>query len=146
MKYQTLNERFPEIPVKKDGVSLTVPDMSFTPREIIQKFSRGEKVPLGFQGLYDSEDVVENDRFMATFDEDPQLREDDPTRDPSFDFGDYVEHKHALEQRNKERAQRSKVKKSFDSKRKASDEETSASASMKRETTSEEAKASPPGQ
>lgn len=146
MKYQTLSERFPEIPVVKDRESLTVPDMSFTPREIIQKFSRGEKVPLGFQGSYDSEDVVDNDRYMTTFDQDPQLREDDPTRDPSFDFGDYVEHKLALEERNRERARRSKVKKSLDSKRKASAEEASKSEPMKRETISEEAKASPPGQ
>ena len=54
--FQTLLDRFDPIPVKIPRDSETVPDMSYTPREILSKFSRGEKVPLGFNGLYDSED------------------------------------------------------------------------------------------
>lgn len=127
--FQTMFDPFEPIKVHKSRESQTVPDMSYTPREIIAKFSRGERVPLGFQGLYDPDDA-------SPF-------EDDPTRDPEFDFGDFVEEKHALEVRQYEKEQRSKVKKDFDSKREASAEELSASDAMKRETTSVEANPSP---
>ena len=40
--FQSVSKRFEPIKVKKSKQSITVPDMSFTPREIIQKFSRGE--------------------------------------------------------------------------------------------------------
>lgn len=141
--FQTISDRFEPIPVYKSKETETVPDMSFTPREIIQKFSRGEKVPLGFKGLYDSEDVVENDRFMSSFDEDPELRLDDPTRDPDFDFGDYTEEKIALQERQKAAKRQQMRKSAASSKRKASDEEPSASDSTKRATTSEEDTAPP---
>lgn len=143
--YQTVSKRFDRIPVVKSKKTETVPDMSFTPREIIQKFSRGEKVPLGFRGLYDSEDDVSNDRFMSTFDEDPELRLDDPTRDPNFDFGDYVEEKIALQERQKAAKRQQRSKGVVPSKRKASDEELSASDATKRATTSVEDTTPPPG-
>ena len=131
MKYQTQNNLFPPIKVVKSRESQTVPDMSYTPRQIIAKFSRGEKVPLGFNGLFDSEDPSDRlDQF------DPAIFEDDPTRDPSFDFGDYVEEKHALDERSAERSKRSKAKSLSNAKRKASYDEVSASDPRKRETTS----------
>lgn len=137
MNFQSNYNVFPNIPVIKSSESKTVPDMSFTPREIIQKFSRGEKVPLGFQGLYDSEDEELNGY-------DPTIFQDDPTRDPAFDFGDYTEEKHALEQRERlaaAAAQRGKG--SLDSKRKARSEELSGSDATRSETTSVEAKVPP---
>lgn len=133
MKYQSVSERFDPIPVFLSQKSKTVPDMSFTPREIISKFSRGERVPLGFEGLYDPEDA-------SPFD-------DDPTRDPEFDFGDYVEAKRELDEREAERrAQRDRAAKDKTlggSQRKASAEESSASEAMKRETTSGETQVRP---
>lgn len=131
-RFQSAVERFAPIPVLKSQTSETVPDMSFTPREIISKFSRGERVPLGFQGLYDDDDA-------SPFD-------DDPTRDPAFDFGDYVEEKHALEEREAERSRRSQASARSDSKRKASGEELSASDAMSRETASVEAEPGTSGQ
>lgn len=141
MKYQTLNDRFDPVPYFPSIESKVVPDMSFTPREIIQKFSRGEKVPLGFQGLYDSED--DGDRLGVN---DPDIWQDDPTRDPAFDFGDYVEEKHALEERQREAkeqakrakraSERSKVKDVSDPQRKASGDDVSVSDPRSRETTS----------
>lgn len=123
MKYQTLNKRFEPIKVRKRRGTLTVPDMSFTPREIISKFSRGEKVPLGFQGRYDSEDSTDDPKFRGY---DPAIFEDDPTRDPAFDFGDYVEEKHSLKER--QRAQKAADrKKSSDAKPKENEEKPSAS-------------------
>lgn len=127
--FQSVTKRFDPIPVVKSKTSETVPDMSFTPREIIQKFSRGEKVPLGFQGLYDSEDSVLDAN-------DPAIWQEDPTRDPNFDFGDYTEEKIALEQRQKAAKRRSAAEASSDKKRKASSEELSASDAMRKETTS----------
>lgn len=130
--FQTQFKLFDPIPVIKEKGSQTVPDMSYTPREIIQKFSRGERVPLGFEGQYDPDD-------MSPFD-------DDPTRDPAFDFGDFVEEKHALEERQRQAKAAAKAKSVLDSKRKASGEELSDSDAMSRETTSGEAKHSPHGQ
>lgn len=130
MDFQSPYDLFPSIKVRKDKSSLTVPDMSFTPREILSKFSRGERVPLGFEGLYDDEN-------SSPFDE-------NPTRDPDFDQFDYVEEKRALDERMSERAKRSKEKEPGSSKRKASDEELSASDSTKRETTSEDPQGSVP--
>lgn len=132
MKFQTLTERFDPIPVQLSRKSQTVPDMSFTPREIIAKFSRGEKVPLGFEGVYDPDDA-------SAF-------QDDPTRDPEFDFGDYVEEKHALEERQKRATKRSTGQRASDSKRKARSEELSASDAMRSETTSVEAEHASRGQ
>lgn len=143
MNFQSNYHPFPNIPVVLDRKSQTVPDMSFTPREILQKFSRGEKVPLGFSGRYDCEETEDDPSFRGY---DPAIFEDDPTRDPTFDFGDYVEEKHALEQRQRVAAARKSVKDSLDSKRKASDEELSASDATKRATTSEEAKDPPSAQ
>lgn len=140
MEYQTLNERFATIQVRKSKGSKTVPDMSYTPREIISKFSRGEKVPLGFLGRFDSEDSPDDPKFSGY---DPAIFEDDPTRDPAFDFGDYVEEKHAMKERERERKSAQRQKQSLDSKRKASAEELSVSDETKRETTSEEAKVAP---
>lgn len=130
--FQTLLNRFEPIMVVKDRHTDTVPDMSFTPREIISKFSRGERVPLGFKGLYDSEDDPENDKF----DLDPQIFQEDPTRDPAFDFGDYVEEKHALQERQKEARRAQQRKTGTQSKREAKSEEVSASDPMRSETTS----------
>lgn len=132
--FQSVTKRFDPIKVKKSNKSETVPDMSFTPREIIQKFSRGEKVPLGFNGLYDDENASE-------FDE-------NPTRDPNFDRFDFVEEKHALDERNAEREKmsRSKVEGESNSQRKANDKELSASDATKRETTSGEVDLPPSGQ
>lgn len=128
MKYQTIDNLFAPIPVIKSKESMTVPDMSYTPREILAKFSRGERVPLGFEGLYDDENA-------SAFD-------DDPTRDPNFDQFDYVEEKRRLDEREAERkakrASAANGKASQSSKRKASVEESSASEAMKRETTSVE--------
>lgn len=121
--------------------SKVVPDMSYTPREILGKFSRGERVPLGFQGLFDSEDDPEDDRYN----DDISLFEDDPTRDPEFDFGDYVEEKHALEQRMKERKSAQRKKDVAKSKRKASEDESSVSEMRMRETTSEDGATPPEG-
>lgn len=129
--FQTMYTPFEPIQVIKDNESLTVPDMSFTPREIISKFSRGEKVPLGFKGLYDSEDSD-----LSGYD--PAIFEDDPTRDPNFDFGDYVEEKHALAERERQRKHAQKFKGASHSKRKASDEEPNSHEAMKRATTSVE--------
>lgn len=143
MKYQTLNKRFEPIKVVKQRGSITVPDMSFTPREIISKFSRGEKVPLGFLGKYDSEDATDDPKFRGY---DPAIFEDDPTRDPTFDFGDYVEEQHALKERERERKSAQKRKQSLDSKREASADDLSASDERTRETTSEEAKVAPAAQ
>lgn len=136
MEFQSVYNVFPRIPVKHSKESHTVPDMSFTPREIIQKFSRGEKVPLGFAGKFDSEDDSDN---LSGYD--PQIFEEDPTRDPSFDFGDYVEEQHALKERERQRA--AAVKRSNDkgvqgSKRKARHDELSASDARSGETTSGE--------
>lgn len=140
--FQTIYNLADPLPVIKDKESIVVPDMSFTPREILSKFSRGERVPLGFQGLYDSEDDGDAlDRY------DRETWEDDPTRDPSFDFGDYVEEKHALKQREAERrAKRNNAAKGSgagDPKRKASSEELSGSDATRKETTSEGAPAPP---
>lgn len=133
MKYQSVSDRFDPIPVFLSQKSKTVPDMSFTPREIISKFSRGERVPLGFEGLYDPEDA-------SAFD-------DDPTRDPEFDFGDFVEVKRELDERVAERKAKrdraGKDKSPGGSQRKASAEEPSASEAMKRETTSGETQERP---
>ena len=133
MKYQSVSNRFDPIPVNLSQESQTVPDMSFTPREILAKFSRGERVPLGFEGLYDDESA-------SPFDE-------DPTRDPEFDFGDYVEEKRMLDERlaerKAERASAAHGKTPGASKREASDEEPSASEAMKRETTSGDAQERP---
>lgn len=130
--FQTLLDRFEPIPVVKDHSSQTVPDMSYTPREIISKFSRGERVPLGFQGLYDSEDDPEYDKYQH----DPSIFTEDPTRDPTFDFGDYVEEKHALKERQKEARRAQQRKTGAKSKREARHEEVSASDPMSGETTS----------
>lgn len=143
IKFQTLINRFPPIPVHKSKDSLTVPDMSYTPREIISKFSRGERVPLGFQGVFDSEDDPDDPRF---FGRDPAIFEDDPTRDPEFDFGDYVEEKNALAERERQRRNAQKRKRVSDSKRKASAKELSGSDTTKRETTSGEAEHAPSAQ
>lgn len=144
MKYQTISNRFETIHVKKSRKSTTVPDMSFTPREIIQKFSRGEKVPLGFSGQYDCEDYPDEDRYKHQPYDDPQVLEDDPTRDPDFDFGDYVEEKNALQERQRAAKHAQQRRKGVDdSKRKASAEELSASDSTKRATTSGEASTPP---
>lgn len=132
MEFQSISKRFEPIKVIKDKSSTTVPDMAYTPREIISKFSRGEKVPLGFNGLYDSEDDPNDDKFET----DKSMFLDDPTRDPSFDFGDYVEEQYALEQRQKAEKSKKKEKKFSQSQRKASDEEVSASDPTKRETIS----------
>lgn len=139
MKFQSVTKRFDPIPVKGSKNSLTVPDMAYTPREIIQKFSRGEKVPLGFNGVYDSEDT-DLDGY------DSMIFEDDPTRDPDFDQFDYVEQMHVLHERQriaKEREKATKQAKSrsngkgvVQSERKASAEESSASEATMRETTS----------
>lgn len=133
--FQSIYNPFPAIPVRLSKESITVPDMSYTPREIISKFSRGERVPLGFSGRFDSEDNPEDDRYQHYPSD--ELSED-PTRDPSFDQFDYVEEKHALDERVRERARRSKVKNSEDSKRKASAEDLSANDETTRETTSDE--------
>lgn len=140
--FQTIYNMADPLPVIKDKESIVVPDMAFTPREILSKFSRGERVPLGMEGLYDSEDdgdsLDRNDR---------ETWEDDPTRDPAFDFGDYVEEKHALKQRQAERrAKRNNAASgqgAGDPKRKASSEELSASDATRKETTSEGATAPP---
>lgn len=134
--FQTISNLFQPIRVHKDATSFTVPDMSYTPREIISKFSRGEKVPLGFRGLYDDDNGIDDPFY------------DDPTRDPNFDSFDYTEEKIALDERNKERekSSRSKVEAGADPKRKASDEELSASDATKRETTSEGAAPAPDAQ
>lgn len=138
--YQTVSNRFEPIPVKKDKTSFSVPDMSYTPREIIAKFSRGERVPLGFMSRYDSED--DRDKLGAY---DPDVFVEDPTRDSEFDKFDYVEEKRALDKRVKERerAKRSNDEEVVNSKRKASDEELNASDSTKRETISGEVTTSP---
>lgn len=132
--FQSVSVRFEPIPVVKDSTDRTVPDMSYTPREIIAKFSRGERVPLGFEGVYDDEN-------SSPFDE-------DPTRDPDFDHFDYTEEKRALEERNKEREKqkRSKVEAEESSQRKARSEEVSASDPMKSETTSGESPSAPDAQ
>lgn len=137
---QTISKRFKPIPVNKSRKSITVPDMSYTPREIIAKFSRGERVPLGMSGKYDSED--DKDKLSAY---DPTIFMEDPTRDPDFDRFDYTEEKKALDRRNRERenVKRSKVEGDADSKREARSEELSASDATKSETTSGEA-ATPP--
>lgn len=139
MKFQSISKRFEPIKVIKDKSSTTVPDMAYTPREIISKFSRGEKVPLGFNGLFDSEDDPNEDKFET----DQSMFLDDPTRDPSFDFGDYVEEKFALEQRQKAETSKKKKGKFSQSKRKASDEEVSVSDPTKRETISGDGENSP---
>lgn len=143
--FQTVYTPFDPIPVKLSQESKTVPDMSFTPREILSKFSRGEKVPLGFNGLFDSEESESDPTFRGY---DPAIFEDDPTRDPEFDFGDYVEEKRMLNERKAERkaerAHAAKAKSSQSSKRKASAEELSGSDATKRETTSEEDAKRPP--
>lgn len=136
MRYQSISKRFDPIPVVYEGKSKTVPDMSFTPREIIQKFSRGEKVPLGFASMYDSEDESGDENLRKY---DPAIFEDDPTRDPEFDFGEYVEEKHSLEQRQREEKRRSRREAYLASQRKASFEESSASEATRKETTSGEA-------
>lgn len=147
--FQSVTKRFAPIPVKLSQESQVVPDMAFTPREIIQKFSRGEKVPLGFQGLYDSEDTELDGLDQSYF-------EDDPTRDPNFDQFDYVEEKHALHERQqatrkrKEQAtrikQRSNGQTSQSSQRKASAEELSASDATTRATISGDDAKLPSGQ
>lgn len=131
--FQRISKLFEPIKVYKDRKSQTVPDMSYTPREIIAKFSRGERVPLGFDGAYDS---LDDDPSMDPYYDDPAIFEDDPTRDPEFDFGDYVEEMHALKERNDEKKRRSKSKHLSDEKRKANSEELSASDATKKETTS----------
>lgn len=138
--FQTISNRFEPIKVKKDKTSFTVPDMSYTPREIIAKFSRGERVPLGFMGRYDSED--DKDKLNSY---DPNIFVEDPTRDPEFDKFDYVEETRALNKRMKEReeAARSNGEEVESSKRKANDEELSVSDVTKRETTSGDDTTSP---
>lgn len=96
MAFQTMYNPFDPIPVVKDPQSKTVPDMAFTPREIIAKFSRGEQVPLGMNGLFDEDGA-------SAF-------EDDPTRRLDFDKCDYAELSHELEERGKEESQKRKRK------------------------------------
>lgn len=91
--FQTRYHPFQQLKVEKDKTCQVVPDMAYSPREIIAKFSRGESVPLGNTGLYDEE-------TSSPF-------EDDPTRAQDFDFGDYVEYSHELEERSKRAAQKS---------------------------------------
>lgn len=146
MKYQTLSHRFESIPVNKSNSSQTVPDMSFTPREILAKFSRGERVPLGFSGKYDSEDDPSNDMHLHNLGDDPMMLEEDPTRDPTFDFGDFVEENEALKERQRSARRRSRGKDAEASKRKARHEELSASDATSGETTSGEAPTSPNAQ
>lgn len=134
--YQTLSERFEPIKVVKSSESTTVPDMCYTPREIIAKFSRGERVPLGFAGQFDSEDDPDNDKYLHNLGDDPAMLDEDPTRDPTFDFGDYVEEKFALEERQRQAKKRSKAVASQSAKRKARSEELSVSDAMRSETTS----------
>lgn len=107
--YQTISDRFEPILVVKSSSSKTVPDMSYTPREIIAKFSRGERVPLGFSGQFDSEDDPEQDKYLPNLGDDPMMLDDDPTRDPNFDFGDFVEERIALEERQRQSKKRSKM-------------------------------------
>lgn len=146
--FQSVTKRFSPIPVKMSQDSQVVPDMAYTPREIIQKFSRGEKVPLGFDGCYDSlVDDPTNDVNLHNLGDDPQMLEDDPTRDYNFDKFDYVEEKIALDERRRVARQRkaretqgerrSNVEVVDQPKRKASAEELSVSDSTTRETTSE---------
>lgn len=130
--FQTLLDRFEPILVVKDHSTQTVPDMAFTPREILSKFSRGERVPLGFEGKYDSLDDPDMDKYY----DDPMIFTDDPTRDPGFDFGDYVEEKRALKKREKEERRAQQRKTGAISKREARHEEVSESDLMSGETTS----------
>ena len=111
-------EPFEALKVYGDPKSITVPDMSFTPREILAKFSRGEKVPLGMEGVFDYDDSSLDDLDQSVF-------EEDPTRDPNFDSFDYVEEKLALDERMSEQTKRSKAASAEDSERKASAEESS---------------------
>lgn len=140
MDFQHNFKTFPNIPVVLSKESQTVPDMSFTPREIIAKFSRGEKVPLGFSSRFDYEDDATMEALSA---DDPDVFVEEPTRDPDFDAADYVEEMHALKERNQERQRQNELKVNASSQRKASDEEMSASDPTKRETTSGE-EVSPP--
>lgn len=104
--FQSVSKRFDPIPVILSQKCEVVPDMSFTPREIIQKFSRGEKVPLGFNGLFDSEDDQDH---LQDFEK--SYFEDDPTRSPDFDRFDFAEEKSALEARQVEAKRLPSVKK-----------------------------------
>mgnify|MGYP000667838063 CR=1 FL=1 len=53
--------------------SQTIPDLSYTIRELLEKFAHGVMPPVG-------RDVV--------YDEDPDIDNPDPTRDPAFDLSD----------------------------------------------------------
>lgn len=59
------------------GVSETVPDQSYTIRDLLERFASGTMPPVGQDGYYDDETEVEN---WIT----------DPTLKPDFDLADYT--------------------------------------------------------
>lgn len=59
------------------GVSETVPDQSYTIRDLLERFASGTMPPVGHDGHYDDESDVEN---WIT----------DPTLKPDFDLADYT--------------------------------------------------------
>jgi len=58
--------------------SMTVPDMAMPMSEIMQRFMRGQELPIGVNTYFDS------DNGEVDFDS------VDPTRDPAFDLSDYT--------------------------------------------------------
>lgn len=67
----------------KDKISLTSPDMSYSVRELLQKFTTGQPLQIKFDGQYD---------------ENPSFDHIDPTRSGDFDLSDLTELQLELDQ------------------------------------------------
>lgn len=83
---------------KRDfGLSMTVPDQNLSIRDILERYARGNEMPIGHSGHYDGEDVSFDDI--------------DPTLDPAFDLADYSAEIGNLKQKAAEReAEREQIR------------------------------------
>jgi len=76
--YKTPENRKGRYEPENKEPSLTVPDMAMSMAEIMQRFMRGQELPIGSNMYFDS------DNGEVDFDS------VDPTRDPAFDLADYT--------------------------------------------------------
>lgn len=88
--YKTPSDRKGRFEPVSKKPSLTVPDMAMPMSEIMNRFLRGQELPIGGNTYYDS-DKGEVD-FNSV----------DPTRDPAFDLADYTALQNEIKQRQSE--------------------------------------------
>lgn len=83
------NDRFEK---KSHEPSMTVPMQSIPMTEIMQRFLRGQSLPIGMNTHFDGEDgEVDFDNV-------------DPTQDPSFDLADYTQLNEEIKEKQRARA------------------------------------------